>query len=390
VESSVNPSTFGQPITFTAHVANTEGDAVPSGQVQFSVDGVNVGDPIDVDANGAAVSPTLASPDPGDHLVVASFLPTAAFGASGGLLTQTVSGAGVDVAVTSSDEHSDFGQPVTFHATVSSQQLGTGRPTGRVQFRVDGNAVGGAVVLQDGAADSTPIRSLPPGEHTVTALYSGSVDFLPGVGTVTQHVARVVTSTVMVSSNNPSTYGQPVTYTATVTPDSTDLGAPDGTITFADGSTPLGTVDAAMDGAQGVATLTAADLAAGSHSITAIYNGSDTFAPSSSDALDQTVAKAPTSLTADAALVSVSPLGLPLGQLKARLSSPDGPLAGRIVAFRIGAVTACTSVTDASGVATCNALRYLVNLTLNLGYSATFGGDANYLPSSARAGIIKL
>jgi hypothetical protein len=389
ISSSVNPSTYGQPITFTATVANTAGGDTPSGRVQFSVDGMNIGDPVDLDGQGHAVSPTLASPDPGDHLVIASYLPTAAFAASGDMLTQTVGDAGVDVNLTSSDAHSDFGQAVTFHATVASQQVGTGKPTGRVQFRVDGDALGGSVALQDGAADSIAIHSLTPGTHTVAVIYSGSVDFLPGAAAIDQDVARVVTSTVVVSSDDSSTYGQQVTFTATVTPDSTAMGAPDGTVTFADGSTTLGTLDLAMDGALGTASLTLDNLHAGSHSITAAYSGSGNFAPSTSPAITQSVAKASTSLSAEAALVTISPLGLPLGQLKAQLTSPNGPLAGRSIVFKIGAVTACTSQTDADGVATCNALRYLVNLTLNLGYSVSFAGDPDYLPSSARAGIIK-
>jgi hypothetical protein len=390
VESSTDPSTFGLPITFTASVANsTAGGDVPTGSVQFSVDGVNIGDPVPLDGNGVAVSPTLASPDPGDHLVIASYLPTPLFASSGAMMTQTVSGAGVDVALSSTNGSSDYGQGVRFHATVTSQQVGTGRPTGVVQFRVDGDPLGGAVALTNGAADSPAIATLTPGTHVVTVLYGGSVDFLPGASTLTQTVARIATATALASSLNPSTYGQGVTFTVTVTPDSAALGAPAGVITFSDGGATLATVSVAASGNLGTATFTTAALDAGAHDITATYGGSSAFAPSTSAPVSQHVQKAPTSLHAEAALVKLSPLGLPLGQLKATLTSPNGPLAGRTVVFKIGALTACVSTTNVDGTATCNALRYVVQLTLNLGYSATFAGDANYLPSSATAGIIK-
>jgi hypothetical protein len=34
-------------------------------------------------------------------------------------------------------------------------------------------------------------------------------------------------------------------------------------------------------------------------------------------------------------------------------------------------------------------LKYVLNLTLALGYRVTFAGDANHLPSTATAGLIK-
>ena len=47
----------------------------PSGTVQFSVDGADFGDPVQVGSDGTAESATLASPDPGDHTVIAAFTP---------------------------------------------------------------------------------------------------------------------------------------------------------------------------------------------------------------------------------------------------------------------------------------------------------------------------
>ena len=100
-----------------------------------------------VNAQGVAESAALASPDPGDHTVIATFVPDAGFSGSGDIITQTVAAAGVDLDVASSAPSSTYGQGVSFTATVGSQQLGTGDPTGFVQFVVDGQPLGDAVEL---------------------------------------------------------------------------------------------------------------------------------------------------------------------------------------------------------------------------------------------------
>jgi hypothetical protein len=174
-----------------------------------------------------------------------------------------------------------------------------------------------------------------------------------------------------------------------VTPANNALGAPTGTITFSDGATTLGTAAVVATGNLGKATLTIATLDAGVHPIKVTYGGSAAFAASASAALNQAVNKAATSINAEAAILKLIPLGLPLGTLRATLTTAGGPLAGVPLVFKIGSLTACTVTTDANGVATCSALKYVLNLTLALGYKVSFAGDANHLASSASAGLIK-
>jgi hypothetical protein len=388
VTSSRNPSTYGELISFTARVTAAD-DSAPTGTVQFSVDGADFGDPVDVGADGTAESATLASPDPGDHTVIAAYLPTAGYSASGDTLTQTVADAGVDLALESSDAHSDYQQGVHFTATATSQQVGTGTPTGYVQFRVDGSPLGDAVELSDGTATSPTIDDLAPGSHTVSALYSGDVHFAAAASTLTQVVDRIGTTTTLAAAPASTTYGDDVTLTATVTPDSTGHGAVTGTVTFRDGTTTLATVPVVSAGDGGTASFTTSALHAGSHQVTAEYSGAATFAGSSSSARTVTVAKRATTMTADAALVRLLPLGLPLGQLRVTLTSSLGPVAGVPVVFGIGPNVACVSTTNASGVATCNAASQLLALTLNNGYNAAFLGNADYLASSAHGGVLK-
>src|SRR5664279_3804744 len=85
-----------------------------------------------------------------------------------------------------------------------------------------------------------------------------------------QGVINVATTTTVVSSVNPSTIGQAVTFTATVVTGGgggAPLAVPTGNVTFFNGATNLGTM--ALVG--GVAALTTSSLHAGPNNITVVY-----------------------------------------------------------------------------------------------------------------------
>ena len=103
------------------------------------------------------------------------------------------------------------------------------------------------------------------------------------------------TTTTLVSSANPSTLGQSVSFTATVAGQVT--GTPTGTITFSDGDSQLG--QSALNG--GTASLSISSLTVGSHSIVASYSGDSNFTGSVSIVESQTVQKADTSTSLNAA-----------------------------------------------------------------------------------------
>ncbi|WP_435769747.1 Ig-like domain repeat protein [Nocardioides sp. SYSU DS0651] len=384
--SSANPSSYGAAVTFRARVSATDGTA--SGTVQFSVDGQDLGDPVAVDADGVAVSPALDSAAAGDHAVIASFVGAPGFSGSGALLTQTVDAATPAVELTSTAPEAEAGQPVRFTASVAS--TGSGTPTGFVQFAVDGRPLGAAVALSDGAATSPPVDDLAPGEHTVTALYSGDANFRTRLAELTQRVVLLETATTLTVDPDRSVYGDPVTLAATVTPARDHRGSPGGTVRFEYGDTVIARATLAP-GADGtaVATATVSSLPAGSHDVRAVYEGSPVFRGSASAAHAVVVAKRPTVITASPAVVSLDSSPLPLGQLQATLTAGGRPLAGAPVEFKIGARVACVSVTNQSGLASCNAGGQLLSLLVAGGYTATFAGDANHLSSSARGALLK-
>ena len=93
-------------------------------------------------------------------------------------------------------------------------------------------------------------------------------------------------SAALVSSRNPAGVGQPVTFTATISPAAPEAGTPTGTVTFSEGARALGITTLL----NGQAAFSTAGLAPGLHVITAIYSGDSNFSSATSGLLDQCVA----------------------------------------------------------------------------------------------------
>src|SRR5207253_8226662 len=78
--------------------------------------------------------------------------------------------------------------------------------------------IGQAALSTSGSVTSATFRyaSLTVGSHTISASYSGDSSFANSSGTLGQTVNRASTSTLLISSANPSTYRQRVFFAATV------------------------------------------------------------------------------------------------------------------------------------------------------------------------------
>jgi uncharacterized delta-60 repeat protein len=149
-----------------------------------------------------------------------------------------------------------FGDPdFTVSATASSGLS--------VSFSASGNAtVSGNTVHITGA-----------GSATITASQAGNSNYNAATNVPQGFtISKAGTTTAVTSSPNPSNPGQSVTFTATVTPASGS--GPTLTVTFKDGSTILGS--SGLNGS-GVATFSTSSLSAGTHTITATYNGDPNF-----------------------------------------------------------------------------------------------------------------
>ena len=288
VASSVNPSVFGEAVTFTATVTSVApGTGVPTGTATFRNGSVVLGTVALVAGKAKLTTAALLV---GAHSITATYNGSSSYNVSlPGSLTQTVNKASTKAVVASSANPSLNGEAVTFTATVTSVAPGTGVPTGTVTFK-NGSVVLGTIALVSGKAKLTT-AALLVGAHSITAAYNGSASYNVSLsGTLTQTVNKASTKAVVASSVNPSVYGEAVTFTATVTSVAPGTGVPTGTVTFKNGSVVLGTISLVA----GKATLTTAALLAGAHSITATYNGSSSDNVSLSGTLTQTVNKAAT------------------------------------------------------------------------------------------------
>lgn len=206
-------------------------------------------------------------------------------------------------ALSSSADPSSSSQGVTFMASIAAVDPGLSTPTGTVQFSVDGVDFGSPVGLDGtGNASSAVISSLSSGVHTISAAYSGDSVFSTTTTTLTQAVGVPIPSLAiptinLLSSENPSAFPDPVTFTATV---SGSAGTPTGTVQFQ-----LDDVDLSpcCEGANGPVALNGSgqamsapidDLphpwpASGPHRVTAIYSGDSNYQSAVSTTLVQNV-----------------------------------------------------------------------------------------------------
>jgi large repetitive protein len=286
VRASANPGTYGQPVTFTALVS----PGSVSGSVQF-MDGATVLGTAALSAGSASF--TTSSLTAGTHSISVQYGGDANYlGSSSPALSEVVK-IGTATSLSSNGTPSTYGHSVQFNATVSPAAA-----TGTVQF-LDGTTVLGTSALNNGKA-SFSTSSLSGGSHAITAIYSGGSTYLPSTSAVwTETVNTANASASLNSSLDPSTFGQSVTLTATVSPTTAT-----GSVQFLDGSAVLDTVVLSS----GRAALTLSTLAVGAHKITAAYSGDTNYNSAVSGPMTQNVNQVKTS-TALVSSLNPSPSG---------------------------------------------------------------------------------
>jgi phospholipase C len=292
--------------------------------------------------------------------------------ATGGMMSVSQNnpfpGSLTTTTIASSANPSAFGQTVTFTATVTANLSGS--PTGTVTFS-DGTTSLGSSALTGGTA-TLSTATLAVGIHSIKAVYSGDSNFSSSSAMLSQTINQASTTVALLSGINPSSLGESVTFTATITPQYS--GQASGTVTFKDGSATLGSAAVSND----VANFTTSALAVGTHSITAVYGGDGNFTGSTSSVLSQVVTKA-TTTTSLTSSINPSVSGKPV-TFTATVSSPAGTPTGK-VQFLNGTASLAT-VTLSAGVAkyTTSALPSGTNVI-----TAVYEGDANNNGSTSAA-----
>jgi hypothetical protein len=379
VISSANPSVFGQSVTFTATIsADAPGSGTPTGSVTFEDGSTDLGTGT---LNGSGIASFSTS-----GLILGSHSITAVYGGDTNfttstslLLSQVVDENASTSAVVSSMNPSAWGQSVTFTATVAVQAPGSGTPTGSVTFE-DGSTILGTATLNGSGIATFSTSSLSVGSHSITAVYGGDTDFkfAPSTSSIlSQTVDQDATTSAVVSSANPSVFGQSVTFTATISADSPGFGTPTGSVTFSDGSTILGT--ATLNGS-GIATFSTSTLSVGSHSITAVYSGDTDFTSSASSAVNQSVEQdATTSSVASSANPSAFGQSVTL-TATITANSPGSGIPTGTVTFADGSTILGTAMLNGSGIATFGTSSLSVG---SHSITAVYGGDTDFTSSTS-------
>ncbi|HWE69028.1 MAG TPA: Ig-like domain-containing protein, partial [Acidimicrobiales bacterium] len=224
----------------------------------------------------------------------------------------------------SSNNPSGIGETVTYTATVARSVINTAGPSGAdgipapigtVAFSDGGGFIPGCIAqplsatIPDTATCTFTYSSTRGSPHPIVADYSGDPTYAPSESAVLSQVVSgggsgvtVPTSITLTSSPNPSTGGEVVTYTATVSFPPSGIGSPTGTVTFFDNGIPIpGCINLPIGGSPPYTVSCSANYGPSSsirtahltskttHLITASYSGNAVFGKSTSPALSQTV-----------------------------------------------------------------------------------------------------
>jgi hypothetical protein len=227
------------------------------------------------------------------------------------------------------------------------------------------------VTVQSGV-NETDTFSSNPNANVNAPIFGYGTSALTLADKFTYTASTTSTVTAVSSSSNPSVFGQPVTFTATVTAVSPGTGTPTGTVTFLDGGSPIGT--GTLIG--GVASFTSSVLPVGGRTITTSYGGGGSFSGSTGSLISnpQVVNKANTATSVKS---SLNPSHFNQPVILTATVSPAQPGAGTpsgSVTFLDGGV-AIGGGTLSSGVATLTTSALAPgNHTITTSYS----GDGNF------------
>jgi hypothetical protein len=175
-----------------------------------------------------------------------------------------VNAADTTTAITSdSPDPSVVGQTVTVQYSVSVTAPGAGTPTGNVTVTDGAQSCTGTV-----AAGQCSITFTSAGAKSLTAGYVGNANFNGSTSAAASHQVNKAATTTTITSDDadPSTVGQAVTVTYTVTVNAPGAGTPTGNVTVSDG----------VDSCTGTAAAGQCDITlstVGSRTLTAVYAG---------------------------------------------------------------------------------------------------------------------
>jgi Bacterial Ig-like domain (group 3)/FG-GAP-like repeat len=181
--TSGSPSFVGQRVTFTATVTSTLG-TIPDGELVTFYDGITPLGSVALASGTAAY--TTSSLSTKTHTIKATYVGDTRFAPSSGMVKQVVNKYPTTTGLSSSLNPSNYGQAVTFTATVTP--TGPYSLTAKVRFW-DGTVGIGTATLSGGVAKLTK-STLAVGMHPITAQYLGDSFNAKSTSTVLDQVVQ--------------------------------------------------------------------------------------------------------------------------------------------------------------------------------------------------------
>jgi hypothetical protein len=384
VTASRNPVLAGESVQFTANISVPSTSSPYEGEVQFVVEGVPLGAPVQA-SGGVAISPSFEPTTQGARLVIAEVAETADFEASQGqVLLQTEADA-IGVEVSSSANPVEYGAPFSLTADVSPAPPVTIAPEGNVLFSGGGAAC--QETLDESKATCEPLPPLPPGSQEFTANYSGDANYAASSGTMIEQIVKAKSLTTVGATPSPVTYGEEVALTAEVGRRTTGEGTPTGTVEFAlDGKPQAAPVT--LSG--GRAETTVAKPAAGAYVVSAEYSGDADFTAGEGgapylvlpDPTDVTLAASAEGTQPGAGVTFTADVAAPKLPNGEAAPTPTGKVQFRVDGLDFGAPVALNAgqATSKSDAALDPGRHRVVALYLP--------ADGNFLPSAASLGHV--
>ncbi|MFQ3651770.1 MAG: Ig-like domain-containing protein [Gemmataceae bacterium] len=402
--ASPTTTVYGQSpaFTFTATLSSEAGaGALPTGAaIFFEVFAGNtptgtpiVSELVPVNASGVAVyNPQLDANsvfNAGQYFVRASYAGTATFAASTASTLYTIGKGNTNFQMTPNNANLVVGENLSVTVTISPRtpagQLGGSLlPSGNVTLRVNGVVLSGGPFSLDSEGKATiSVGTLPVGTHTIDVTYNGDTNYNTVASTPASRLVvtvRKANAQFSVSPSVPSaTFGEPVTFTATLNPVAPATAIPTGTVTFRRGSATGVILGTATLDANGIATLTVSNLPVGNQTVFAVWPGDANFVAPAAVSTSVVINRVGTTTTLSSSANPSNP-GASV-QLRADIVAANGATPSGSVRF----VNADTNAV--LGTAAVNAPgRAVLNVTLPVGtynIRAEYLGNANLAPSSA-------
>jgi hypothetical protein len=306
--------------------------------------------------SSASIASSTQQPNAGTYNLTASYPGNLLFASATSPNAQVIISPATPGGTVSGPGTADYGQSVTFTASVAGVPGGT-VPSGTVQFLDNGTALGAPQTLVSGAAQLST-ASLAAGAHTITAAYTGDINYAPltSLGSARIAVSQASVSLTLTSSAASTTAGTVVAFTVQAVGSQLPVGD---TVYFNGLPTPgLATIDTS-----GRAVYRFGLLTPGTYTIEAQYGGSGTFAAATSNQVTLQVAPTPVTVTLASSanpVTNPAPIALTATVVSGGLGVPTGTL-----------------TFENNGQSLASGALQSVNGTSGLSSAGTFGSTGN-------------